>query len=445
MYISKYMLLENKTKINSALINYKKSKNYAEFLSRINIFIKDITLAARELHSLFKNETSSYQNIILLIEDYRINLSHYDEYYMEEIIDDTENLIAKIDYQLQNAPDHYVYNDYKHCKDISNEVIEKLQQMIVNKNHAFNALGIDVVDGSSLKLIKTTMPNANTFSICADSYRVEDIRENVDRAIFGTGYGMKVSQNAFDVLLLRPTLDLTVADDKVLFATTKRSEKLLIKNSFKYLKTDGIFCLSLPYFRFYNDLRVMLSKTLRDVTIFRDIFDQSIIHLIGVKKGDMLLDEETELKLRSFNSLEDLPFIHEINKTYTLPNDVTKVEFFRGSAITFEDIELTSKESSLFENMLEKDLDQTNHDLNKRPLLPFDIGQIGLVLTSGCLDGIVEEEDGSCHLIKGRVLKQYDTSTERDEIEQQATRVEVISNKVEITVLLPDGQYKVLA
>ena len=29
-----------------------------------------------------------------------------------------------------------------------------------------------------------------------------------------------------------------------------------------------------------------------------------------------------------------------------------------------------------------------------RPLLPFNMGQIGLVLTSGCLDGVVEEYEG---------------------------------------------------
>ena len=86
---------------------------------------------------------------------------------------------------------------------------------------------------------------------------------------------------------------------------------------------------------------------------------------------------------------------------------------------------------------------KTDEDIRK-PLLPFNIGQLGLVLTSGCLDGIVEEKDGNCHLIKGRVSKQV-IQTETN-IRQGLNEVtETTVNKVEINVLLPNGEFKTLA
>jgi hypothetical protein len=79
----------------------------------------------------------------------------------------------------------------------------------------------------------------------------------------------------------------------------------------------------------------------------------------------------------------------------------------------------------------------------KNPLLPFNIGQIGLVLTSGCLDGLVNEADGGCHLIKGRVSKKTQKTEFRNNHTIEVTETTV--NRVEINVLLPNGEFKTLA
>jgi hypothetical protein len=82
-------------------------------------------------------------------------------------------------------------------------------------------------------------------------------------------------------------------------------------------------------------------------------------------------------------------------------------------------------------------------DSNVRPLLPFNMGQIGLVLTSGCLDGIVEEYEGQYHAIKGMVTKIRDFNNNIEENDE--TSIETISNKVQINLLTPDGQFIELA
>lgn len=71
------------------------------------------------------------------------------------------------------------------------------------------------------------------------------------------------------------------------------------------------------------------------------------------------------------------------------------------------------------------------------------MGQIGLVLTSGCLDGVVEEYEGQYHAIKGMVTKVRDFNNSREDNDE--TSIETISNKVQINLLTPDGKFIELA
>ena len=108
-----------------------------------------------------------------------------------------------------------------------------------------------------------------------------------------------------------------------------------------------------------------------------------------------------------------------------------------------EEVEQIIEKSSLMNKMWENQRVEKLDETIKNPLLPFNIGQLGLVLTSGCLDGIVDEGDGHSHLIKGRVSKQI-VETETD-TEKGIEITETTVNKVEINVLLPNGEFKVLA
>ena len=105
--------------------------------------------------------------------------------------------------------------------------------------------------------------------------------------------------------------------------------------------------------------------------------------------------------------------------------------------------------NSFFESLKNK----TDGMKDLKPLLPFNIGQIGLILTSGCLDGIIDESDGCFHLVKGRVAKKIDTytSTEgeimkisRNKQEQTIETTSITSNRVEIKLVFPDGEIKTL-
>jgi hypothetical protein len=126
-----------------------------------------------------------------------------------------------------------------------------------------------------------------------------------------------------------------------------------------------------------------------------------------------------------------------------LPNDLLEIELFRGSVLDTDDMQRIVETSGCVESFWQNQRVEKLSESVKQPLLPFNIGQIGLVLTSGCLDGVIDEGNGNCHVIKGRVSKK--STVERNSVDGNIEVIETVSNRVEINVILPNGEHKVLA
>ena len=72
----------------------------------------------------------------------------------------------------------------------------------------------------------------------------------------------------------------------------------------------------------------------------------------------------------------------------------------------------------------------------KRPLLPLNVGQVGLIGGSGLINGYIDCENP--HILKGRIIKEIKKSDNGDTISE--THV----NKMVFNVLTPQG-FKSLA
>ena len=72
----------------------------------------------------------------------------------------------------------------------------------------------------------------------------------------------------------------------------------------------------------------------------------------------------------------------------------------------------------------------------KRPPLPLHSGHLGLLLASGCLDGLVGEGD-DIHVVRGKVVKTINTYEEMkgDVLEERS----IESYQVSIKILTKDG------
>ena len=297
---------------------------------------------------------------------------------------------------------------------------------------------------------------ADTFN--SDNRKVDiyglDSAKNIDifnkngyrRVIFGELKGCAISNVCFDIVTCIPPV--TVNREMRAGSYVKKERDLLFK-AIDYLRPDGWLIYSIPYFRFYMEICVHLLKNYHNFQIFADNNEYGAVYVICQKRSIPLqiddIDKEFYAKLRNmpFNyyDLDRSPSINSIK----LPDRALDIKRFRGSELNEEElVEMHNLSKCTATFWKEQQVEKLGNS-QARPLLPFNIGQLGLILTSGCLDGIVEEGNGFCHVVKGRVIKKTDTVESVDNRTHQVQIVNTTTNRVEISAFLPDGTYKCLA
>ena len=165
----------------------------------------------------------------------------------------------------------------------------------------------------------------------------------------------------------------------------------------------------MPVFRLTKNICSFMSKYLRDVEIYMLPNTKKICVITARKNND-----EPEVEEEIFNKLRYYQIQHaefEYKKwvgnerEFVIDWEKPDIKYFRGSLISDEDIADMYNASDAVTNFWKNQKQELLSDYHKRPLLPFNIGHLGLVLTSGCLDGIVQENETHSHLVKGRIIK----------------------------------------
>ena len=205
---------------------------------------------------------------------------------------------------------------------------------------------------------------------------------------------------------------------------------------------NGIVIYKIPFSRLTNDIAYNIAKMFNDVQVIKreDNRIQEIL-IFGIKDQSPQSKEDIYeyLKNLEYNQIDD-----DLELTYELPQGGIKTpDIFRGSELDKDDMSNLILNSGLIDNFW-NEIDASKQQEEARPLMPFNMGQIGLVLTSGCLDGLVEEYEGQYHAIKGMVVKvrSNNVSSERS---NEEIDIETGSNKVQINIVTPDGEFVELA
>lgn len=304
----------------------------------------------------------------------------------------------------------------------------------------------DCYDAINIDSFKLTSERLLSYGNEANEFCLSEAKTKMHKAVKGILRGSRIQNNAFDIMYVQPQV-MYEFDPNDMFVN-KRVEKNYLADMFKYMRNDGVMVITMPYTRLFKDVCAMLSKQLKNIQVCRvgesDFDNIGLIHIIGQKEASKEIRSEEYATLRRLYDYNSIPMVSEIDlNEYTLPRTATIIELFKGSALDLEEIESIVDNTSIMDRIWASQKVEKLDENIKNPLLPFNIGQLGLVLTSGCLDGIVDEQDGFKHLIKGRVSKQIlEVETDTDKgLEITETTV----NKVEINVLLPNGEFKVLA
>lgn len=420
-----------KTDLNLMLIMLKellattRTNSYLQVSHReMMTMIQEIERMLPRINNLQDGQQTQVAEITELLETYSTyNFSDIEVYNAERWID--------------IEVDNY-YNDFLEEAMIAD--IEKIANSI-NINRPFNVFSPRCQTGLLLEKFKS-------YGECT-AYGLESrdtchgrAKDRLDRVIKGEMQGSKISNDCFDIMHLTPPVSWK-AELGATGNLLEKKEKAWLRNVIKYLRKDGILIFSLPVTRLTADMAFVFSKLLADVQVIKASTSLSLdfVHIIGKKNIVKDSRKDVYAYLSNLNKVNDLPT--ELDTNYELAQGgIVVPELFRGSVLDESELEQLINTSGLMTSFWQQqEIEQK--DSNVRPLLPFNMGQIGLVLTSGCLDGIVEEYEGQYHAIKGMVTKIRDFNNNIEENDE--TSIETISNKVQINLLTPDGQFIELA
>ena len=337
------------------------------------------------------------------------------------------------EYSLTNMAYAMEYNDRDAFVNISKPYLEILRKTI--NNESLNMFFPNCQNGNNVKNFATsndkTYGQTDRYTMCA--------KEILDRVAKGVLKGSIITNNYFDVLFLVSRVGYRESVDH-LGVVKEPNERIEIKNVIKYLRPDGLFLITIPYTRLLPSLAMYLSKNLSNVQVVKVPDDElKRVTIIGTKNKDNSVSNKEiyqMLKLFDYNQAIDMTELE--SGMYNLPTEELVLEMFRGSELDCGDV-LEACQDNMLNSFIDSQMDPLVVK-DQAPLLPFNIGQIGLVLTSGCLDGVIEEMEGINHIIKGMTTKVI--STNREDLEDNKVKcTETINNQVKINIFTADGKF----
>lgn len=115
---------------------------------------------------------------------------------------------------------------------------------------------------------------------------------------------------------------------------------------------------------------------------------------------------------------------------YMVPDVPKRVDLFKGAVFNLGELQRQMAKSNSLEVLFEKSRIDA---MEKRPLLPLNIGQIGLIGGSGLMNGYVDCKHP--HVVKGRIVKEVKISEDAE----LGTLTEIRVNRMRFHILTPDG------
>ena len=344
------------------------------------------------------------------------------------------------------------------------ETIKSILALIEQpKNRQFSFLDINVGSAKNyLTMCDIFEDKAEMYGVSNDSYSylsgIKKAREKSKRVIINGLKNTTISNDSFDVTLAFASIDMTDSSSSYSYSLFSiPPEQYYARKAFTYTRPGGIVMYAIPFTRLSKGICVDLARYLENIHayIWQNEYDScGMVLIVGNKKlcktkltiGDRGIDSDVYKMLREIVLDPDkYKVTNEIDDKFSLPIDKKDINIFRSSKL--EDFELLEmvQNSAAIKEFWKKQSTEKISEHKRRSLLPFNTGQIGLVLTSGCLDGVINEGNGCSHIIKGRVIKMKDEQHVPDPENHVVVVSEKTSNRVEINAFLPNGEYKRLA
>ena len=427
-------LKENKPKAREVYSDLQQQKN--KLLSAFHTAV--LSLLEMELNEMAEYSVKlsrSVKAFHIMTPDYSKLCSVLLDYISKLPITDTTETkttnAAVIGRLMTNVKMGYYPTNIEHVKYLSKGIAFP-EEITVNL--------LDPCCGCGLALHTLAGENScNTYGIELDRYRAEESLTRLNRVGFGSYFRSRISNEAFHMMLLNPPY-LSVMTKG---GRNTRSEKRFLIDALSHIIYGGVLLYIIPYYRLTPDICRVLCDNFTDLTVWKLMGNEfqkfKQVAVMGVRQkrqnGSALVSKLATLALQpdSIPELSELP-----ENRYLLPKIAKKVELFKGAEFNVVELEEQLKKSNSFSRLFEKN--KIDSEI-KRPLLPLNIGQVGLIGGSGLINGIVECD--TPHIIKGRIVKETNVNKEENlnnKGELVGTTVyETRSNKMIFNLLTPQG------
>ena len=145
----------------------------------------------------------------------------------------------------------------------------------------------------------------------------------------------------------------------------------------------------------------------------------------------------------AFNIVKKIISQEQSVKEYYITTRNREDVTFRSTEINVDSIEDALNDNAIqvqeINQRFFKQLDNDCIEKKRDPLLPFNPGQLGLVLVSGDIDGVIDEGDGHYHAIKGSVYREKVTTEEEPDKENERKTSVTYAVRTSVSVFLANG------
>ena len=332
---------------------------------------------------------------------------------------------AKLAHLMNRARMGYFPTDLYH--------VQMLKDAIIFPGEPVNLIDPCCGEGLALQAFSKGV-QARTYGIEIDEVRGEEAQRRLQRVGFGSFFHSRISLNAFQGLLLNPPY-LSVPSEN----GSRRLEKSFLADSMRLLQIGGIMVYIIPYYRATPDVCRVLCENFEDLRVHKFIgkeferFKQ--VAFIGRKIERREANKMAKKLSEYMLDADKIPLITDLPKEcYEMPAATKKVELFKGAVFNVNELADQLKKSPSIERLFEE---RTLDNRERRPLLPLNLSQVGLVGASGMMNGLVECD--TPHIIKGRVVKEKKTKIGTENEEGKMAIREITSNRLIFNVLTPTG------
>jgi predicted RNA methylase len=315
----------------------------------------------------------------------------------------------------------------------------------------FSAAGTSVLDpcagtATAIAMIASAK-EVRRYAIELDAYRATEARSNADEVVHGSAFDCHAPVESFSLLYLNPPYDFEVSEGK-----NARMESVFLEHFFRWLKPGGVVAMVIPFNRVY-ECRTVLTPHFRDKAIYRLTAPESIrykqIVLFGVRRTrqekDRLTDhaaQQANYKLSDLTRLYDqIPALPEVpDRLFAVPpSGPARLEYKGLPVDCIEDLLRTSPASLQAQRVTHA----RRTEIMGRPLTPLHQGHVGLLCTSGLLNGQFGAGEER-HLAYWDAVKVSDRIEEEDDEGATVVREkERFSHR--LTLLYSSGRFSLLS